>query len=67
MLANGVTELADPRLGVMGVPGVPIHLSETPARLAAAPELGQHTEEILQEIGCAWDEIGRLRESRTIL
>lgn len=68
VLANGyITELADPRLGVMRVPGAPIQLSETPGRVAAAPELGQHTEEILQEIGYTWDEIGRLRESRTIL
>ena len=28
----------------------------------AAPELGQHTEEILLETGLDWDEIGRLRE-----
>ena len=27
----------------------------------AAPELGQHTEEILLETGMDWDEIGRLR------
>lgn len=68
VLANGyVTELADPRLGVTRVPGVPIHLSETPGQLRPAPELGQHTEEVLQELGFAWDTIGRLREGRTIL
>ena len=31
-----------------------------------APELGQHTEEILLEFGCAWDDISRLREDGAI-
>ncbi|MGH7948768.1 MAG: CaiB/BaiF CoA transferase family protein [Candidatus Binataceae bacterium] len=31
-----------------------------------APELGQHTEEILVELGLDWDEISRLKESRVI-
>jgi crotonobetainyl-CoA:carnitine CoA-transferase CaiB-like acyl-CoA transferase len=30
------------------------------------PELGQHTEEILVELGLDRDEIGRLEESRVI-
>ena len=31
-----------------------------------APELGQHTEEILQEYGLTWDDIARLKEEGTI-
>ena len=31
-----------------------------------APELGQHTEEILQDVGMAWDEIVRLKEEGVI-
>ena len=31
-----------------------------------APELGQHTEEILQEPGYPWEEIGRLKEDGVI-
>ena len=31
-----------------------------------APELGQHTEEILQELGLSWDEIGRLKQEGTV-
>lgn len=31
-----------------------------------APELGQHTEELLLEIGLTWDDIGRLKEEGVI-
>jgi crotonobetainyl-CoA:carnitine CoA-transferase CaiB-like acyl-CoA transferase len=29
----------------------------------AAPELGQHTEEVALEAGLTWEEIGRLKDS----
>jgi formyl-CoA transferase len=42
--------------------GNPLRLSRTPAVPGvAAPELGQHTEEVLLEAGFTWDEIGELR------
>jgi formyl-CoA transferase len=66
--ANGyLTEVDDPRLGRMRLPGPAVQLSESPAHLRPAPELGQHTEEVLQDLGYSWDEIARLRENRTIL
>ena len=43
--------------------GTPVHLSRTPATLRTlAPELGQHTEEVLLEAGYDWPEIVELRE-----
>jgi crotonobetainyl-CoA:carnitine CoA-transferase CaiB-like acyl-CoA transferase len=45
----------------------PVRFSETPAHVAAqAPELGQHTEEILLELGYDWDEIIRLKDARIV-
>ena len=45
----------------------PVRFSHTPARFAdRAPDLGQHTEEVLVEMGFTWDDIGRLQESGAI-
>ncbi len=62
-----IAEVDDPRLGPLQVPGLPILLSESPGEITPAPELGQHTEEVLQWLGYSWDDICRLREGRTIL
>jgi formyl-CoA transferase/CoA:oxalate CoA-transferase len=49
------------------VVGSPIRMSHTPLQpSAAAPELGQNTEEILLEVGYDWDDIARLRDAGAI-
>ena len=49
------------------VVGSPIRMSETPTQPSvAAPELGQHTEEILLELGYTWEQIGELRDELAI-
>jgi crotonobetainyl-CoA:carnitine CoA-transferase CaiB-like acyl-CoA transferase len=45
----------------------PVQMDETADALQAAPEHGQHTEEILLELGVEWDEIARGKESGAIL
>ncbi len=43
--------------------GLPVNLSRTPGSVRKlAPELGQHTEEVLLEAGLDWEQIGALRE-----
>jgi crotonobetainyl-CoA:carnitine CoA-transferase CaiB-like acyl-CoA transferase len=45
----------------------PVQFDEEPAEVRlAAPEPGQHTEEILLEMGKDWDEITRLKDARAI-
>jgi crotonobetainyl-CoA:carnitine CoA-transferase CaiB-like acyl-CoA transferase len=45
----------------------PIEFSATPARIRhAAPELGEHTEEVLLEHGYTWDDIAALKEKGAI-
>jgi len=64
---NFIVSYEHPSYGTMDVIANPINLSETPANIRMpAPEHGQHTEEILLEIGYDWNDISNLRENRTI-
>jgi crotonobetainyl-CoA:carnitine CoA-transferase CaiB-like acyl-CoA transferase len=58
-------EIDDPIHGKVKVPGIPVKLSKTPGKVERlAPELGQHTEEVLMEVlGYTWDDLAKLREA----
>ena len=65
MQANDyVTEFDHPTYGPTKMLGMPVRLSETPGSVRlAAPELGQHTEEILLDVlGYDWERIAELRK-----
>jgi crotonobetainyl-CoA:carnitine CoA-transferase CaiB-like acyl-CoA transferase len=41
----------------------PVKFRETPASIkTSAPQLGQHTEEVLLGLGYTWDDITKLKE-----
>ncbi len=44
----------------------PVQFDETGATLRPAPDLGQHTEEVLLELGLSWEEIGSAKEAGAI-
>jgi crotonobetainyl-CoA:carnitine CoA-transferase CaiB-like acyl-CoA transferase len=44
----------------------PVQFDETPPQLSPAPELGQHTEEVLLELGMSWEEIARCKDEGAI-
>jgi crotonobetainyl-CoA:carnitine CoA-transferase CaiB-like acyl-CoA transferase len=69
VLANDyVVDFDHPQHGQTRVLGIPVQLGETPGSIRlAAPELGQHTEEVLLEVlGYDWDRIAELRERKVI-
>ena len=66
--ANGyTTTLTHAQAGDFEILTPPIKYNRTPGMpSAAAPELGQHTELALLEIGYTWDDIAGLREREVI-
>jgi crotonobetainyl-CoA:carnitine CoA-transferase CaiB-like acyl-CoA transferase len=51
----------------VAIAGIPIKMSETPGRIASrAPLVGEHTEEILREIGIPAENSAKLRADRII-
>jgi len=53
--------------GTLKVLGVPIKLSETPGSVRTAPPtLGQHTTQVLADLGITLDEIDELRRANAI-
>jgi formyl-CoA transferase len=54
-------------IGTVRQIGSPMHLSRTPTRMdSAGPLLGQHSREVLLEIGCSESEIARLTEEGVV-
>jgi len=68
VLANGyVTEVEYPKYGKkLKVHGSPWNFSETPARIGIAPELGEHNEAVLTELGYSTAEIQGFRDRKVI-
>jgi crotonobetainyl-CoA:carnitine CoA-transferase CaiB-like acyl-CoA transferase len=68
VIHNGMAvEVRHARAGKIKVPGVPIKLERTPgAVLRAPPSLGEHTREVLKELGIADGEMDELRRSGVI-
>lgn len=67
-LENGyVAPFAHPVLGNVPIPGYPVRFSAQAAgTLRAAPGIGEHTEEILGELGYGAAEIARMRDSGAV-
>ena len=67
-LREMIIELQHPRAGAVKIANTPLRLSETPAKIeTASPLLGQHTDELLNNLlGYTQEKISELRASEII-
>jgi formyl-CoA transferase len=61
-----VVEVDHPTRGKYLSVGNPIKLSDSPTEVTRSPLLGEHTDEVLAELGYAPGDIAALREAKII-
>src|SRR5689334_23610982 len=61
-----VVEVDHPKRGKYLSVGNPIKLSDSPTEVKRSPLLGEHTEEVLKELGFAAEDIKTLRAEKVI-
>src|SRR5262249_838676 len=61
-----VVEVDHPKRGKYLSVGNPIKLSDSPTEVTRSPLLGEHTEEVLKQLGYTESQIAELRESKVI-
>jgi crotonobetainyl-CoA:carnitine CoA-transferase CaiB-like acyl-CoA transferase len=66
-VANGYVVAVDGASRPHPLVASPAQFDERPTTLRRAPEHGEHTEEILLEMGKDWDAIGRLKDAAAVL
>jgi formyl-CoA transferase len=61
-----IVEVDHPKRGKYLSVGNPIKLSDSPTEVTRSPLLGEHTEEVLAELGLSTEDIGELRAQKVI-
>jgi crotonobetainyl-CoA:carnitine CoA-transferase CaiB-like acyl-CoA transferase len=68
IVANGYIPMVTSQAGAQfAMPVNPVQFDETPVVPSGAPEHGQHTEEVLLELGLSWEDIARHKEQGDVL
>lgn len=64
---NMIQNVPHPLIPDLKLPGIPVRFSRTPGKIVSAPPaLGQHTAQVLKDLGYSRDEMDLLRENRVI-
>jgi crotonobetainyl-CoA:carnitine CoA-transferase CaiB-like acyl-CoA transferase len=66
VIANGYIGTVQDDGPAYRLPNVPVQFDGQSARLRRAPELGEHTEAVLLELGYAWEDIASLQAAGAI-
>jgi crotonobetainyl-CoA:carnitine CoA-transferase CaiB-like acyl-CoA transferase len=68
MVANDIfIETTHPLIGKIKMMGIPFKLSESPRiEIKPAPRLGEHTEEVLNELGYSTEKIKELEMNKVV-
>ena len=67
VVANGYISPVDNDGGPeFSLPSVPVQFDERPPKLRRGPEHGEHTEQVLLELGYTWDDIAALQRDGVI-
>ena len=61
-----IVEVDHPERGRYLTVGNPIKMSDSATHVTRSPLLGEHTEEVLQQLGYSRDEVAALRQERVI-
>src|SRR5271156_5448954 len=61
-----IVEVDHPKRGKYLTVGNPIKLSDSPTEVKRSPLLGEHTDEVLAELGFKVEEVGALRQAKVV-
>jgi formyl-CoA transferase len=61
-----IAEVEHPQRGTFRTVGCPLNLSDTPVEIRSSPLLGEHTAEILAEIGWQGSQVGELQAAGVV-